>query len=224
MPVNMRSVWSRVGAGSETQVLPSAYRPASNRLDFTWALATGMLYSIPVSVAPPCICSGAVHVSVVSISAPMETSGPTTRFIGRPDNDVSPVSVVEKDCPASRPDISRMEVPEFPRYKSPAGACSPRRPTPSISTLPLSGPLMLTPMARKADRVARLSSPSRKPLTSVLPSAREPSMMERCEMDLSPGTRNCPVSFPPGTTLKRISSESVISISQYSGHAHAWQR
>ena len=38
----MRSVWSRVTAGSTTVVSPSAYSPASSTADFTWALATGM--------------------------------------------------------------------------------------------------------------------------------------------------------------------------------------
>ena len=40
-PRSMRSVWSRVGAGSVTVVMPSAYRPASRIADFTCALATG---------------------------------------------------------------------------------------------------------------------------------------------------------------------------------------
>ena len=38
---SMRSVWSRVGAGSTTVVSPSAYSPASSTADFTCALATG---------------------------------------------------------------------------------------------------------------------------------------------------------------------------------------
>ncbi|SFV76270.1 hypothetical protein MNB_SUP05-10-177 [hydrothermal vent metagenome] len=37
----MRSVWSRVGAGSVTQVSPSAYKPAKSTQDFTCAEATG---------------------------------------------------------------------------------------------------------------------------------------------------------------------------------------
>ena len=40
-PRSMRSVWSRVGAGSVTVVMPSAYSPASRIADFTCALATG---------------------------------------------------------------------------------------------------------------------------------------------------------------------------------------
>ena len=49
-----------------------------------------------------------------------------------------------------------------------------------------------TPMARKASRVARASSPRRKPVTLVMPQAMEPNMMERCDIDLSPGTRISP--------------------------------
>jgi hypothetical protein len=37
----MRSVWSRVGAGSTTVVSPSAKSPASRIADLTCALATG---------------------------------------------------------------------------------------------------------------------------------------------------------------------------------------
>ena len=46
-----------------------------------------------------------------------------------------------------------------------------------------------TPSARIARIVARQSSLSRNPRTSVVPSAMPPSMTARCEIDLSPGTR-----------------------------------
>ena len=54
----------------------------------------------------------------------------------------------------------------------------------------LLGPFDVHTHGTKAASVARLSSPSRKPLTAVTPSASEPSMMERWEIDLSPGTRS----------------------------------
>jgi hypothetical protein len=41
-PASIRSVWSRLGAGSTTLVVPAAARPASSTQDFTWALATGI--------------------------------------------------------------------------------------------------------------------------------------------------------------------------------------
>src|SRR5690554_7435397 len=60
-------------------------------------------------------------------------------------------------------------------------------------TLPSCGPSITTPMSRNACKVARLSSPSKNPSTWVVPSAIEPNMIERCEMDLSPGTRKVPL-------------------------------
>ena len=43
---------SRVGAGSVTQVCPSAYTPANSTADLTWALATGSAYSMPCRGRP----------------------------------------------------------------------------------------------------------------------------------------------------------------------------
>jgi hypothetical protein len=40
-PASIRSVWSRLGAGSTTVVVPPAPSPASSTQDFTCALATG---------------------------------------------------------------------------------------------------------------------------------------------------------------------------------------
>ena len=40
-PLSMRSVWSRVGVGSITVVLPGVLRPAKSTADFTCAEATG---------------------------------------------------------------------------------------------------------------------------------------------------------------------------------------
>lgn len=39
---SIRSVWSRLGAGSVTVVEPSACSPARSTAVFTWALATGI--------------------------------------------------------------------------------------------------------------------------------------------------------------------------------------
>ena len=38
---SMFSVWSRVGSGSTTRVMPGAQSPASRQALFTWAEATG---------------------------------------------------------------------------------------------------------------------------------------------------------------------------------------
>ena len=40
-PASIRSVWSRVGTGSITRVMPGVLRPASSTALFTCALATG---------------------------------------------------------------------------------------------------------------------------------------------------------------------------------------
>ncbi len=40
-PRSMRSLWSRVGTGSMTRVMPGVLRPASSTADFTCAEATG---------------------------------------------------------------------------------------------------------------------------------------------------------------------------------------
>ena len=72
----MRSVWSREGAGSCTQVSPSAYSPASRMQLFTWALATSSRCSAPRSGAPPLTTSGGVPPGAVNTAAPMARSGP----------------------------------------------------------------------------------------------------------------------------------------------------
>ena len=59
-------------------------------------------------------------------------------------------------------------------------------------TLPSMGPSISTPMSRNACKVASASSPSKNPVTRVVPSARAPNIIERCDMDLSPGTRISP--------------------------------
>ena len=61
---------------------------------------------------------------------------------------------------------------------------------------------MLTPISRKACKVASASSPSKKPVTCVVPSAIAPNMIERCDTDLSPGTLNLPWKlFLPGNMV-----------------------
>ena len=57
-PASMRSVWSRLGAGSTTVVEPDASRPASSTHDFTCAEATGIRYSIPLSGLPVTVNGG----------------------------------------------------------------------------------------------------------------------------------------------------------------------
>ena len=136
----------------------------------------------------------------VSTRAPISASGSATRRMGLRISVSSPTSSLAKDCPASRPMSRRMAVPALPQSSGTDGACNPSRPTPWTVTRPDSGPSIRTPIARNTLRVDRASAPSRKPVTRVVPSAIAPSMIARCEMDLSPGTRSRPSRRPPGVT------------------------
>ena len=79
----MRSVWSRLGAGSTISVVPSAWRPARTSAVFTCPLGTASSARTPAS-EPPRIDSGASRPpSRPSIVAPIRRSGSTTRPIGR---------------------------------------------------------------------------------------------------------------------------------------------
>ena len=84
-----RSVWSRLGSGSITVVVPSASSPAISTHDLTCAEATGSVYSIPRS-GMPCTVNGAKRLSVASIHAPISRSGFATRSTGRRRIDASP--------------------------------------------------------------------------------------------------------------------------------------
>ena len=133
MAWSMRSVWSRVGAGSTTAVSPSAYSPASRTADLTCALATGSRYSMPVSALPPRTRTGG-RPSRVATRAFISPSGSATRAIGRRISDSSPTSSVSNAWPAKSPENSRMDVPELPRSSAAGGARSPVRPTPWMTS------------------------------------------------------------------------------------------
>src|SRR5580693_7794595 len=75
-----------------------------------------------------------------------------------------------------------------------AGSARPPTPTPSTSQRPFAWRSTPAPSARIAAAVHSTSSPSSRPVISVRPTARAPSISERCEIDLSPGTRIVPVS------------------------------
>ncbi len=128
--------------------------------------------------------------------------------MGRLVSDASPVSTASNGWPLSNPAMRRIAVPELPRSKGSAGTCSPAGPTPCtvISVSDLRS--ISTPMADIAARVARQSSPGRKPLMSVAPSAIPPSISARCEIDLSPGTVTEASPTAEGLTRKFISLRS----------------
>ena len=78
----------------------------------------------------------------------------------------------------------------------------PAKPTPwTRASSPASA--ISTPSARSAAAVDRLSPPRPRPRASTAPSASAPNSSARCEIDLSPGTRQLPRSGPDRRTLQR---------------------
>ena len=148
---------------------PSAYIAARIRLDFSCALAIGSVYFIGFNKRPPITSTGGVPSAVVRMSAPISNNGTVTRRIGRLDKDSSPTSLDLNSCALSKPVIRRIDVPELPRSNSLAGSVSPYKPTPCIIKRPSWGPSIRTPISLNAFRVAKLSSPSRKPVISDVP-------------------------------------------------------
>jgi hypothetical protein len=132
---SISSVWARVATGSTTTVSPDAAIPASRMADLTWALAIGMVYSMPCT-DPPVTVTGARHRSPWPVTdAPMRPRGSATRSIGRVRSDSSPVRTVVPARVAATPASRRRAVPELPRSRGPAGADRRDRP-PSTDTVP----------------------------------------------------------------------------------------
>ncbi len=110
---------------------------------------------------------------------------------------------VSNRCPASKPASRRMPVPALPQSIGACGARRPCRPTPcTMRSLAIRALRCARPAAQNARAVARVSSPSRKPLMREVPSASAASMIARCEIDLSPGTRTSPRSGPAGAPVQ----------------------
>ena len=179
---SIRSVWSRVGMVSTTSVNPSAYRPASKMADLTWALATGVSYSMPCRPGPPPTRSGGQLAR-----APIRARGSTTLSIGRRLREASPPSSLSNGWAASRPASRRIVVPELPQSSGRAAARRPFMPEPRTRPASIS-----TPSARRQAAVDATSAPADRPRTWLSPSAIAPSINARCEIDLSPGSRSSP--------------------------------
>ena len=105
--------------------------------------------------------------------------------------EASPVSVLSKACPLKIPAIRRVVVPLLPASRIWEGADRPRSPFPWIRISSGFSSIWI-PRRRKHSMVERQSAPRRKFRTAVVPSAREPNMTARWEMDLSPGTESSP--------------------------------
>jgi hypothetical protein len=93
---------------------PSANKPANNIHDFTWALGTGMVYSIPDKFVPCMVNGGKESLSLPVILPPICVRGVIIRLTGLDDREASPVIVEENGCAASIPVNSLNVVPLFP--------------------------------------------------------------------------------------------------------------
>ncbi|CJB69106.1 Uncharacterised protein [Streptococcus pneumoniae] len=118
--------------------------------------------------------------------APICFNGFVTRFIGLFAIDSSPCTQEKNGVLANIPDINRIVVPELPTSNTAFGSCKPSNPLPTTVT---SSPFCVisTPISLKHEIVLKQSAPGKKPLIVVFPSAIEPNITARCEMDLSPG-------------------------------------
>ena len=128
--------------------------------------------------------------------APICSSGPVTRAIGRLFSEASPVNTQVIGCDATRPISRRAAVPLLPMSSTCAGSARPPRPTPRTRHTPSSPRSARAPSRRMAAAVFSTSSPSSRPWMTVSPTATAPSISDRCEIDLSPGTRMVPASAP----------------------------
>ncbi len=118
-------MWSRVATASVTVVVPAAARAASRIADLTWALGTGVWWSMGRRRAAPVISSGSREPPPwPSIRAPIARSGSVTRPIGRRRSEASPSSTADSGRPARSPATRRAVVPELPQSRVPAGVVS----------------------------------------------------------------------------------------------------
>ena len=155
-----RSVWSRLGSGSITAVVPAASRPAISTHDLTWAEATGSVYSIAAQRHPVHRERGEAALVGVDPRAHLR-SGMATRSTGRRRIDASPSNVhLPPGCPASQPGASRISVPALPT--SMCASAAPRSPGPRTVSVPGVAPSSTSaPSARTAFSVEYVSAASR---------------------------------------------------------------
>jgi hypothetical protein len=200
--LSIRSLWSRVGTGSITVVIPGVLRPASRIADLTCAEATGRRYSIRTAGARPRTIKGRRPPGEAEMSAPICDNGSMTRPIGRPDRLASPTKVVAIGWLETRPISRRVEVPLLPMSSASRGWSRPPTPTPSITHSPSPVRSIFAPIARIAAAVARTSCPSSSPLTRLVPTASADNIRARCEMLLSPGIAILPLSGADAAKLR----------------------
>ncbi len=200
---SISSVWARVGTGSWTIVSPFADMPASRIADFTCALATGGVHSMPVS-APPTTSIGGRHCfpSPQTVE-PIAVNGSAMRSIGRDDSELSPNNVVDPSSPATTPASSRIAVPEFPQSTGLAAAW--RRPPLTVTV----APSRVHRRAELDNRGERARARRRRRRARGRRTCRQPARRRsraRWDTDLSPGVRTVPRSGPRATNFTPTSS------------------
>ena len=114
MAAIIRSVWSRDSAGCITVVSPSAYSPAMRMHDLSWALATGMSYSIPLR-PPPAERQWRERAAAPAHHPRSHQRERRQDSLHRASSQrrVS-VTTLKNDCAARRPETSRIVVPLLP--------------------------------------------------------------------------------------------------------------
>ena len=119
-----RSVWSRLGSGSTTVVVPSASSPASSTQLLICAEATGSAYSIPRSGRAVIVERREAALARVELRRPSPRAGAAMRSTGRRRMLASPSSVQRPPSgwPASQPGSSRSSVPALPTSIAAPGA------------------------------------------------------------------------------------------------------
>ena len=124
---SIRSVWSRLGAGSRTVVTPSACRPASRTAVFTCALATGRS-CVEAAQAAAVDRQRRPAVGGQARWRPWRAAGRPRARAGRRRSDSSPVSTERNGRPARAPASMRIVEPEFSASRTAAGARQAARP------------------------------------------------------------------------------------------------
>jgi hypothetical protein len=140
---SMSSVWSRVGSGSTTVVMPGELRPASSTADLICAEATGSVYSTGIGSRAPITASGRRPPSRATMRAPNISSGFATRAIGRPRRLASPVKKLVKGWVATTPISRRVPGPALPMSSTSAGSARPPSPRPRTRQIPVRAALDL---------------------------------------------------------------------------------
>ena len=146
----------------------------------------------PCRCRPPAMRTGG-RPDCVSIPAPICRSGIATRSIGRRMSEASPISSESKRLAGQQSREQAHRGARIAHIERRARCGQDRAFRHRSTTTPCPAARSIgTPSARMAASVARQSSLSRKPLTTVRPSAMPASIRDRCEIDLSPGTVSVP--------------------------------